>query len=455
MIALGGSIGTGLFLVSGYSVSVGGPAGAVFAYISMAVIVYFLMTSLAEMSSFRPSAGSFCDYSSEYVGKSFGIAMGYNYWLSWATAIAVEVSAASLIMGYWFPHINPIIFNAIFFLLIVFANLFVVKIYGEIEYGLSFIKVSAILIFILLGVFSILSTPNFGTNNWNIVGGPFHHGMSGFFAVFLFVGFSFQGTELVGVASEETVNPEITIPRAIKMVFWRLTLFYVLSVIIITLLIPFNDPKLISQDNVLMSPYTLLFQSYIGKYAADVVNFVILMAVISAANASLYSSSRILWYLGKSKQAPAKLSLVNKRGTPFVSLFVTIIISGLFLTTSVIGNGTFFNFVAQISSLAGFLVWLGIALSHYQFRRKYLPLNNIDIKELKYKAKFFPVAPLISIIVILVIVFGQIFTLNKSNIHMDTLLMMYVSVIMFFSVYLIHKTFVYFNHNISKRTALV
>ena len=253
MIAFGGSIGTGLFLVSGYSISVGGPGGALLAYICMAVMVYFLMTSLAEMSAYKPSTGSFCDYSTEYVGKSFGVAMGYNYWLSWASAIAVEICAASQIMAYWFPTINPFLFTGLFFSLVVCANLFIVKIYGEIEYGLSFIKVSAIALFIILGLFSVFATPSFGVQHWGIGDAPFHNGLSGFIAVFLFVGLSFQGTELVGVTSEETKDPESTIPNAIKMVFWRLTLFYVLSILIITLLVPFNDPNLLSQDNVLTS----------------------------------------------------------------------------------------------------------------------------------------------------------------------------------------------------------
>lgn len=441
MIALGGSIGTGIFLVSGYAVSVGGPGGAVFAYMCMAVIVYFLMTSLAEMSSFRPSTGSFCDYSSEYVGKSFGFAMGYNYWFSWASAIAVEISAGSIIMGYWFPHINPLIFSSLFFVLIVLVNLFVVKIYGEVEYGLSFIKVSAILLFIILGLFSAISLPHFGTHHWKIAGAPFHNGLNGFIAVFLFVGLSFQGTELVGVASEETKHPEITIPNAIKMVFWRLTLFYIVSTLVITLLIPFNDPTLIMQDSVIMSPYTLVFQSYIGKYAGDIVNFIILIAVISAANASLYSSSRILWYLGKSKQAPKQLTYTNKKGVPIIALFSTVFLSGLFLLSSLINNGKFFNYIIQISSLAGFLVWLGIALSHYKFRTQYLRSKNINSSSLKYKAKLFPFAPLCSIIVILSIIVAQVIVVDSNKITIYSMFITYLSVITFLIVYLSHKLY--------------
>lgn len=440
MIALGGSIGTGLFLVSGFSISVGGPGGALLAYCSMAVIVYFLMTSLAEMSSYKPSAGSFCDYSTEYVGKSFGLAMGYNYWLSWASAIAVEVLAATQIMSYWFPHLNPFLLTMTFFSLIVAANLFMVKVYGEIEYGLSFIKVAAILIFIVLGCFTLFSTPHFGTSNWKIGDAPFHHGISGFVAVFLFVGLSFQGSELVGVASEETKNPEVIIPKSIKMIFWRLSLFYVISILIITLLIPYNDPKLISQSNVLTSPFTLVFQHYIGRYAGDVVNFIILIAVLSAANASLYSSSRILWYLGKSKQAPKIFSHINNKGIPIVALLATALISGIFLLTSFVGDKVF-QYIVQISSLSGFLVWLGIALSHYNFRKKYLPKNNIALSQLKYKSPFFPYAPLLSIVIILAVITGQIFTVDGNRTDPSLLFITYFSVIAFAAIYLSHKLY--------------
>ncbi len=438
MIAIGGSIGTGLFLASGYSISVAGPGGALLAYIGMAVIVYFLMTSLAEMSAFKPSAGSFCDYSTMYVGRSFGIAMGYNYWLSWASTIAVEISAASLVMSYWFPDVNPLIFSVIFFSLILFSNIFAVRIYGEVEYWLSFFKVSAIIIFIVLGIFSIYHQPSFGTGNWHVGDAPFHGGYYSFIYVFLFVGFSFQGTELVGLASEETKNPETTIPNAIKMVFWRLSLFYILSIAVISLLVSYDDPRLVTQDSVVTSPYTLVFANYIGKYAADVVNFVILIAILSAANACLYSSTRILWYLGNSKQAPKALTKVNKYGIPYVALGCSALFGSLVFLSSMVGNGVFFKYVVQISSLAGFLVWLGIALSHYKFRKNFLPQNGGE-KILRYKARFFPFAPIIAMLVVIAVIIGQFFGISHEKRTISGLLVAYFSVIFFVAIYLGHK----------------
>ncbi|MBY0379350.1 MAG: amino acid permease [Burkholderiales bacterium] len=439
MIAIGGSIGTGIFLASGYAIFVGGPGGALLAYAVMAIIVYFLMTSLGEMSTYRPSSGSFCDYSNLYVGKSFGFAMGYNYWLNWAITIAAEISAATLIMNFWYPHANPVWFSLLFFIGIVIANLFSVKIYGEVEYWLSFVKVAVIIVFIVLGIATLIHQPQFGATKWTIGDAPFHQGWFGFKSVFLFAGYSFQGTELVGVASGETKEPEKSIPRAIKLVFWRLTLFYILSIGVISLLIAYNNPQLASQDNVHMSPYTLVFSNYIGSYAATFINLVILLALISAANASMYSATRILWYLGKTKQAPQFITTVNNNGVPLNSLIITAIIGSVVFVSSIIGNGVVFTYLVQISSLCGFLAWFGIALSHYKFRKNILPKLG-GINTLKYRAKFYPFAQIISMVVIVAIMIAQFITLGKHYTFFD-FIMIYSSVILFFILYFGHKIY--------------
>lgn len=439
MIAIGGSIGTGIFLASGYTVSIGGPGGSLLAYFLMAVVVFFLMTSLAEMSAFKPTTGTFCEYSTHYVGKSFGVAMGYNYWLNWAITVAVDISAASLIMSYWFPAVHSIIFSLLFFVAIFISNIFSVRIYGEVQYFMSFVKVAVIIIFIVLGACTIYQQPHFGTQNWVLGDAPFHHGFLGFISVFLFAGFAFQGTELVGVASGETKNPHITIPKSIKYVFWRLLLFYILSILIITLLLPYNDPRLSFQDNVTTSPYTLIFSKYFSTYAADIVNFVILVAVLSAANASMYTSTRILWYLGKSGQAPKIFSKVNPYAVPLVALLMSSLVGSLVFVSSFIGNGVLFSYLVQISSLSGFIAWFGIALSHYKFRKDYLPTHG-GLSVLPYKAKFYPYAQIISMAMIGFVVIAQCLPIIQSpQYSLLNLVATYSSVIMFFVFYFGHK----------------
>lgn len=439
MIAIGGSIGTGIFLASGYAIYVAGPGGALLAYCVMAIIVYFLMTSLGELSAYKPSSGSFCDYTTMYVGKSFGFAMGYNYWLNWAITAAVDISAASLVMSYWFPQVNPVWFSLAVFIAILIANILSVRIYGEVEYFLSMLKVSVIIVFIILGVFAIFYEPSFGTNRWAIGDAPFHKGWMGFITVFLFAGFSFQGTELVGVASGETKNPEVSIPKAIRMVFWRLTLFYVLSMGVISLLISYTDPRLAYNNDVSMSPYTLIFSTYLSKYAGHVINFIILVALVSAANASMYSSTRILWYLGHSGQTPGIFKYLSNKGIPIIALFATAVISSLTFISSFVGNGTFFKYIVQVSSLAGFLAWFGIAFSHYKFRKKHLAsLGGESI--LKYKAKFYPYAQIISMIVIIFIIVARFITFD-TNYHLIDFIAVYSAIIVFGLLYAGHKIY--------------
>jgi lysine-specific permease len=440
MIALGGSIGTGIFLASGYAISIGGPGGALLAYAVMAIIVYFLMTSLGEMSTHLPSSGTFCEYANLYVGKSFGFAMGYNYWLNWAITIAAEISAAAIIMNFWFPEINGAIFSMIFFVVIFVFNIFSVRVYGELEYGLSFMKVGVIILFIILGLIALGHKPQFGTNNWHIPGAPFHNGFLGFVTVFLFAGFSFQGSELIGVAAGETKDPKKNIPKSVKRVFWRLCLFYILSIAIISLLIPYNDPRLLNQDNVSMSPYTLIFQIYLSHYAASFINLVILVAVLSAANASMYSSARIMWYLGKTNQAPKIFAKLNSMAVPFSALLITALVGSLVFISSYVGNGVLFSYLVQISSLSGFIAWFGIAMSHYKFRKNYLPQHG-GLASLSYTAKFYPWAQIISMVFIVLIVFAQFLTLDSTSNNFWSLVMVYSSVILFVLLYVGHKLY--------------
>lgn len=439
MIAIGGSIGTGIFLASGYTISIGGPGGALLAYVLMAMIVYFLMTSLAEMSAYKPSTGTFCEYSTLYVGKSFGLAMGYNYWLNWAITIAVNISAAALITSYWFPTINSVIFSVLFFAAIFICNIVSVKWFGESEYFMSFVKVAVIIIFIVLGTITIFKQPHFGAHNWTMGDAPFHNGLYGFMAVFLFAGFSFQGTELVGVASGETKDPAVTIPKSIKYIFWRLLLFYVLSILIITLLLPYNDPRLAYQDNLTTSPYTLIFSYYFSTYAADIVNFVILVAVISAANASMYSATRVLWYLGRSGQAPKVFGKLNPYSVPVVALIASALIGSLVFVSSFIGSGVLFAYLVQISSLSGFIAWFGIALSHYQFRKKHLPqLGGLGI--LPYQSKGYPYAQILCMVAIGFVIIAQFVPMMvKGNMGFWDIIVMYSAVIIFMAIYALNK----------------
>lgn len=406
MIALGGSIGTGIFLTSGVAINQAGPGGALAAYLVISLMVFFLITSLGELSTCMPSTGSFCEYSGLFVSKPFGYAMGVNYWFNWAITIAAEISAAVIVIKFWFPNGSDFLFSLAFFITILGLNLFSVRIYGEIEYFLSILKVTIIVVFIILGSILVAGQPNFGIHNFTVGDGPFHNGVSGFFMVFLVAGFAFQGSELIGVTSGETENPEVSIPKAVKNVFWRLLMFYILGTLIISLLIPF--PQLAVNGDIHASPFTIVFSKYMpGTIATNILNFVILVAILSAANASMYSATRTLWYMAETNQAPAIFKKITPYGLPIYALIITALVGSTVFISSFIGSGTLFSRLLNISSSCGFLAWFGIAISHYMFRRHYLK----DITALKYKALWFPFGPIFSMILIAVIILGQGYSL--------------------------------------------
>ena len=406
MIALGGSIGTGIFLGSGYAIALAGSVGALICYAIISVMVYSLLNSLGEMAAFLPTTGSFCEYSSLYVNRPFGCAVTVNYWLNWAITIAAELAAAAIIIQYWLPHIPGLWIAGILFILILGSNLFSVRIYGETEYVMSFVKVGIIVAFIVLGIVLLFSATNLDTRFDQLHETMFQQGWSGFLAVFLIAGFAFQGAELIGISAGETQEPEKNIPRAVKAVFWRLLLFYLLTTLLIGLLLPANDPALMSDGDVRSSPFTLVFQHYLGAgFAADFINAVVLLAIISASNASMYAATRTLWYMGDSGQVPKIFAVTTSRGVPVPALLATALVGLLVYMLSYLGKGGLFTVLVNFSSVCGLLAWFGIALSHYCFRRFHL--QGDDEQRLIYKAPWFPYAPIFAMILITFIIVGN------------------------------------------------
>ena len=236
MISLGGTIGTGLFLASGGAIHSAGPGGAILSYLVIGIMVYFLMTGLAEMGAYMPVAGSFSTYAAKFVDPSLGFALGWNYWYNWAITIAAELSAVTMIMKFWFPQTPSIIWSAVFLVIMFLLNYLSVKGFGETEYWFALIKVVTVIIFIIIGIlmiFGILGGEVIGFKNFTVGDAPFHGGFMTMLGIFMAAGFSFQGTELLGVAAGETDDPGKAIPRAVKSVFWRILLFYILAIFVI------------------------------------------------------------------------------------------------------------------------------------------------------------------------------------------------------------------------------
>jgi lysine-specific permease len=412
MIAIGGSIGTGLFVASGATISQAGPGGALLSYVLIGLMVYFLMTSLGELAAYMPVAGSFATYGAKYVEEGFGFALGWNYWYNWAVTIAVDLVASQLVMSYWFPDTPGWIWSGLFLGIIFLLNYISVRGFGEAEYWFSLIKVVTVIVFIIVGVMMILGifkgAEHAGWQNWKVGGAPFAGGFSAMIGVAMIVGFSFQGTELIGVAAGESQDPGKNIPRAARQVFWRILLFYVLAILVISLIIPYTDPDLLRNDvkDITVSPFTLVFRNAGLLSAAAVMNAVILTAVLSAGNSGMYASTRMLYTLACEGKAPRLFAKLSRGGVPRNALYATTVIAGLCFFSSMFGNQTVYLWLLNTSGMTGFIAWLGIAICHYRFRRGYV-MQGHDLSALPYRSGFFPMGPIFAFVLCMIVTLGQ------------------------------------------------
>ncbi|WP_397538716.1 amino acid permease [Rummeliibacillus pycnus] len=443
MISIGGAIGTGLFLSSGTAIHTAGPGGALLAYAIVGAMVYFVMTSLGEMAAFMPTSGSFSTYASKFVDPAFGFAIGWTYWFNWAMTIAAELTASTMIMKFWFPDSPSWLWSGAFLTIIFLLNYLSVKGYGEGEYWLSLIKVSAIVIFIIVGIlmiFGIMGGEAVGFKNFTVGDAPFPTGMMGVFIVFIAAGFSFQGTEIVGVAAGESEDPAKNVPKAVNSVFWRILLFYVLAIFVIGLLIPYTNPSL-QNDSVMVSPFTLILKKAGIAFAASLMNAVILTAVLSAGNSSVYASTRMLFSMAREGQAPRIFAKLNKRGVPFASMIFTCAIGGLAFLASFFGDGAVYLWLMNAIGITGFIFWLGISISHYRFRKAFLAQGH-SLDELPYRAKWYPIGPIFAIACGIIVILAQNFqAFLADNVDWGSVVAAYLGIPLFFILLFGYKMF--------------
>ena len=442
MISLGGTIGTGLFLASGSAIATAGPGGALMAYGLIGIMVYFLMTSLGEMAAFMPTSGSFSTYAARFVDPALGFALGWNYWYNWAITIAAEIAAVSLIMKYWFPDSSSLLWTVLFIAVVLTFNLLSVKAYGESEYWFAMIKVATVIVFIVVSflmIFGILGGNDpVGFSNFFVGDAPFNGGLLAMFGIFLAAGFSFQGTEMLGVTAGETDNPGKNIPKAVRSVFWRILLFYIFAIGAIGLLIPYTDERLLS-DNVAMSPFTIVFENLGVAFAASIMNAIILTAMLSAGNSGLYAASRMLFQLAVEGKAPKLFARVNTRGIPVYALLATLAVGSLSFLASFFGDGVVYMWLLNASGMSGFIAWLGIAISHYRFRKAYV-VQGGNLKDLPYVAPLYPFGPLFAFTVCMIVVLGQNYSaFMGGSIDWYGVLVSYIGLPLFVALWLGYK----------------
>lgn len=408
MISLGGVIGTGLFLGSGYTINQAGPGGAVLAYLIGGFIMYLVMLCLGELAVAMPVAGSFQTYATKYIGPATGFTIGWMYWLNWAVTVGVEFTASGLLMKRWFPD-SPVWLWCIVFAVILFLlNALSARSFAETEFWFAGIKVITIILFILIGGAAMFGIINLGNqpapmfSNFTNDGGLFPNGLTAILLTMITVNFAFQGTELIGIAAGESQNPEKTIPKSIHNTVYRTLFFFILSIIVLVGLFPWR------QAGVVESPFVAVFESVGIPYAADIMNLVILTALLSVGNSGLYASTRMLWSLSRENMASPFLGKLTKKGVPLNALIVSLAVACLSLLTSIFAEDTIYLWLLSISGLAGMVIWLSIAASQFMFRKRFLESGG-KLEDLKYRTPLYPIVPIAAFLLCLVVIISLAF----------------------------------------------
>lgn len=373
MIAIGGSIGTGLFLGSGKVLENGGPASVLIAYILIGTMIYSTVHALGELAITFPVSGAFVTYNTRFIDPSWGFAMAWNYGLSFLVVLPLELVAAAIAIQYWDTKTNPAVYVLVFYIFIIAINFFGVRGYGEAEFAFSAIKVTAVCGFIVLGIVLVCGGgPKggyIGARYWYNPG-AFHNGFKGLCSVFVTAAFAFGGTELVGLTAAETANPRKSMPKAIKQVFWRITLFYVVSLILVGMLVPYNSPQLQNSDGTARySPFVIAILNAGISGLPSVMNVVIMISVLSVGNSSVFGCSRTFLALANAGQAPKILNYVDKRGRPLVAIVFQLTFALICFSSASGKQGVMFDWLLALSGLSILFTWGSICMSHIRFRR--------------------------------------------------------------------------------------
>ena len=366
MMTLGGAIGAGLFRGSDTSISQTGP-GAVFAYLLGGIILLFVMQGLGELAVQNTKARTFRELVAPVLGSFAGYSIGWIYWLDWVLVMAAETAAAAGFLSYWFTTVPLWLLALIVSVVMTVLNLLQVRVYGEMEYYLAGIKITVLGLFIIFG-FLLLFTgfhghPATGFRHLTDVGGLFPHGFSGFLSSLLVVMFAFGGTEMVGMTIGETENPEKVIPRAARSVIVRILLFYVLPILVIVSLVPWNELGTGS------SPFVTVFQTIGIPYVAGIMNFVMLTAVLSATNSGMYAASRMLYTQALSGQAPRFFAKLSPQHVPVRALLVSTSFLYIGVIIAFFAQGQTFNYLMTIPGYSVILVWIMLAATHVKSRK--------------------------------------------------------------------------------------
>lgn len=366
LIALGGAVGTGLFLGSASVIESAGPA-VILGYAIAGFIAFLIMRQLGEMVVEEPVAGSFSHFAYKYWGNFAGFASGWNYWVLYVLVAMAELTAVGKYVQFWWPDFPTWASAAIFFVMINAINLTNVKVFGEMEFWFAIVKVVAVIGMILFGgwlLFSSHAGPQATVRNLWEQGGFFPHGIGGLVMVMAIIMFSFGGLELVGITAAEADNPEVSIPKATNQVLWRILMFYIGSLAVLLSLMPWT--RVTSE----VSPFVFIFHELGDAMVANALNVVILTAALSVYNSCVYCNSRMLFGLAQQGNAPKALLKVDRRGVPVLTILVSAVATALCVLINYLMPGEAFGLLMSLVVSALVINWAMISLAHLKFRRK-------------------------------------------------------------------------------------
>lgn len=383
LIALGGAIGTGLFLGIAQTIQSAGPS-VLLGYTLAGMIAFFIMRQLGEMVVEEPVAGTFSHFAKEYWGDFAGFMSGWNYWVLYILVGMAELTAIGIYIQYWWPEIPTWVSALVFYILINAINLTNVKMFGELEFWFSIIKVVAIVCMILFGIYLLTSdsgNPESTITNLWAQGGFMPNGAKGLAMAMAAIMFSFGGLELIGITAAEAEHPEKSIPKATNQVIYRILIFYIGSLVVLLSLYPWQK---VAEGG---SPFVMIFHALDSNWVANILNVIILTAALSVYNSCVYSNSRMLFGLAKQKNAPQVLLKVNKRGVPMAALAVSAVSTGLCVVINYFMPGEAFGFLMALVVSALVLNWVIITITHLKFK-----LHKIKNREkTKYPSWGYPV----------------------------------------------------------------
>ncbi|MFW1923406.1 amino acid permease [Acinetobacter geminorum] len=393
-LALGSAIGTGLFYGSATAIKMAGPS-VLLAYIVAGIAIYIVMRALGEMAVQNPVSGSFSHYASQYIGPLAGFTTGWTYVFEMIIVALADVTAFGIYMGFWYPDVPRWIWILSLIMFLGAINLIHVKVFGELEFWLSIVKVSAIVAMILGGIGLMFygfhadhSSVVPGIQNLWIYDGFMPHGIAGLVACLSVVVFAFGGIEIIGITAGESQDPKTTLPKAINAVPVRILLFYVLTIFVLMSIFPWN--QIGSQG----SPFVQIFENLGIKSAATILNIVVITAAVSAINSDVFGAGRMLYGMANRGQAPRVFQKLSRNGVPWMTVVVMagVLLIGVVLNYLIPEN--VFMIIASIATFATVWVWLMILLSQVAMRRK---LSTAEIKALDFPVIGWPYAPAFAI----------------------------------------------------------